>query len=367
MSRQAKEFSMSGTARAAVVMLFCHLATQADAQSQSPAASAKETPFHDTVLAVYRSGEIDGAVKALNEFLASRDGQQKTAEWIRRAHDDKRRADLEAAMLLYSEATMAAWATDDVYPQRSIARFGVPLSRLRLALTEIEERSRFLRSWYLLWESFRQAHVHLPLPDELDFLDEALAAFPDDALVLLAAGSRQEMNWWVSFENAQRSPDGQAPLIMRYLLAARGYLRRSMAADSQEPEARLRLVRVLAELNDLDAAARLIAGYDWAAHGEALAYLARLFEGDLHERRGDWASAAKSYDHAMTLVTSPQSARIARAHVAHRSGLRAEAADVVLQGLARARGGDDPWWWYIRGQTWRFESYLRIARATVRR
>jgi hypothetical protein len=31
-----------------------------------------------------------------------------------------------------------------------------------------------------------------------------------------------------------------------------------------------------------------------------------------------------------------------------------------------ARGNEmDPWWPYVHGQAWRFEAYLRIARARV--
>ena len=44
-------------------------------------------------------------------------------------------------------------------------------------------------------------HVNRPPPNELDYVDEAVATFPKDAQILLAAGSRHELNWRMSLEN----------------------------------------------------------------------------------------------------------------------------------------------------------------------
>ena len=68
----------------------------------------------------------------------------------------------------------------------------------------MDARTPFLKSWYLLWESFRHVHANQPIPTDLDFMPAALAAFPNDSRVLLAAGSRYELAWWISLENAQR-------------------------------------------------------------------------------------------------------------------------------------------------------------------
>ena len=229
----------------------------------------------------------------------------------------------------------------------------------------MDPKTPFLRSWYLLWESFRQVHVDQSLPLDLDFLAEALDAFPNDAQILLAAGSRHQLTWWMSLENAQRDPDGEPPSIRKFLMEARGYLRRSVKADAKESEARLRLVNVLLELNDLEDVPGLLTGHNWTADGPAFEYLARLFEGDLHERRGDRPAAAAAYDRAIGLVAVPQSAQVARAHVAHLEGQRAQAAALVTPALANRDDRMDPWWPYIRGQAWRFDSYLKLAHAMV--
>ena len=338
---------------AAALLMLCSV------HAQEPAATYAD------LLRTYRSGAFESGVKALDAVLTEKDGQRQTHQWIEYSVRLKRQGDLEAALLICTEAIMVAWAQDDVYPERSLRTRGDPLRRLHQALKTMDRRSPFLRAWYLLWESFRQTQVYLPLP-ELDYLDEALDAFPNDAQVLLAAGSRQELNWLMSFSNSQRDPLGEPPAVTRFLVDARGFLRRSLAADDTESEARLRLVRVLLALNELGEAAETFAGYNWPAAGRGFEYLARLFEGDLHERRGDRAAAAKAYDRAIALVAVPQAARIARAHLAHSEGLRAEAAASVMRALSEPPTESDPWWWYIRGQAWLFDGYLKAARAMVR-
>ena len=80
---------------------------------------------------------------------------------------------------------------------------------------------------------------------------------------------------------------------------------------------------------------------------------------------GDRKAAAASYDRAITLVSVPQSALVARAHLAHLDGRRAESARLVTQALSIGSVESDPWWPFVRGQAWRFELYLKAARALV--
>ena len=206
----------------------------------------------------------------------------------------------------------------------------------------MDARTPFLKTWYLLWESFRHVHGNQPIPTELDFMPAALAAFPSDARVLLAAGSRYELAWSMSLENAQRDLEREPFGVTKLLTTARDYLRRSLAADSGEGEARLRLAHVLLELNELSSVAPILSSHDWTPDGPAFEYLARLFEGDLHERKGDRAAAAAAYDRAIALVDAPQSALVAKAHLAHLDGRRAEAARDRGAGLVWQRQGGRP-------------------------
>ncbi len=105
--------------------------------------------------------------------------------------------------------------------------------------------------------------------------------------------------------------------------------------------------------------------YDWSRDGPAFGYLVGLFEGELHERRGDRAAAAASYERAASLVPGPQSALAARAHLAHLEGERTESARVVTQSISGDHTAIDPWWLFTRGQAWRVEAYLVTLRAMV--
>jgi tetratricopeptide (TPR) repeat protein len=351
--------------RIVMMAMLASLAVPVQAQAQPPAISESDAHAYEDLLTVYRGGEIERAVEGLARLLAASGGQRQITRWIGEMQDANRRSELEAALLLYSDAIMILWSHDDPYPTRKLEPYMAPFERLHLTLKRMDPKSPFLRAWYLLWESFRHVHVNQLVPVELDYLDEALAAFPVDAQILLAAGSRQELYWWMSLENAQRDPGREPPSITRFLTGARDYLRRSVTADPNEPEARLRLVHVLLELNDFADVSRLLAEHDWTADGAAFEYLARLFEGDLHERQGDRTAAAAAYDRAIALVAAPQSARIARAHLAHLDGRRSEAVATVAPALSDRSDQADPWWPYIRGQAWRFEGYLRIAHSMV--
>jgi tetratricopeptide (TPR) repeat protein len=267
-------------------------------------------------------------------------------------------------LCLYTERIVDLWPVDDPYPERLIARYAGEFGSLRQALRRMDRQSQFLRTWHLLWESIRQQRVNRPLPREFDYLDEALSAFPKDALLLLAAGSRYELEWTMSSGNHHHdlSPE---PAIARTLETARDFLRRSIEADPNESESRLRLGHVLIELNDLDGASTVLAAYDWSRDGPAFGYLVGLFEGELHERRGNRAAAAESYERAASLVPGRQSALVARAHVAHFEGARAESARVMAQAFSGDRTVVDSWWLFTRGQAWRVDAYRKTLRAMV--
>jgi hypothetical protein len=349
-----------------VIALLAGVAVPLDARAQPPTPPAGESHPYDSLLARYRSGAVEPAVEALTRLLEAEGGQRQATRWIAQARDANRRADLEAALLLYTDAIMLAWPDDHPFPAGLVTRYTAPFVSLRLSLKRMDPRAAFLRNWYLLWESFRQVHVNQAIPLELDFLADALDAFPNDAQVLLAAGSRHQLTWWMSLENAQRDPDSEPAAIRKFLMEARGYFRRSLKADAAESEARLRLTNVLLELNDLDDVPGLITDYNWTPEGPAFEYLARLFEGRLHERRGNRPAAAAAYDRAIGLVALPQTAQVARAHLAYLEGERPQASAILAPALANRSDRTDPWWAYIRGQAWRFDSYSKIARGMIK-
>jgi tetratricopeptide (TPR) repeat protein len=334
-------------------------------------ASAAQRPERDEdrgfrdLLDVYRSGDVDRAGERLELLLADPDWSARFEKWLTVARREKRTSDVEALLSLYTERIVDLWPVDDPYPERLIARYAGEFGSLRLALRRMDRQSQFLRTWHLLWESIRQQRVNRPLPREFDYLDEALSAFPKDALLLLAAGSRYELEWTMSLENHHRDLWPEPAAITRQLQMARDFLRRSLEADPNESESRLRLGHVLIQLNDVDGASTVLAAHDWSRDGPAFAYLVRLFEGEVHERRGNRAAAAESYDRAASLVPRPQSALVARAHLGHLEGERARSARVVTYAMSGDSTAVDPWWLFTRGQAWRVEAYLKSLRAMV--
>ncbi len=351
----------------ALALLASVTVTSAEQRTQpSPLVQFEEdVRAYDKLLDRYRSGAIEGAIADLRKLLTAGNGQRQINRWIDGARASNRRTDLQGVLLLITEAMMAIWDTDDPFPFGRLAPYMIPVQRLHVELKEMDARTPFLKAWYLLWESFRHVHGNQRVPTELDFMPAALAAFPSDGRVLLAAGSRYELAWSISLENAHRNLEREPLGLTKLLGTARDYLRRSLAADSGEGEARLRLARVLLELNELSSVAPILSSHDWTPEGPAFEYLARLFEGDLHERKGDREAAAAAYDRAITLVDAPQSALVAKAHLAHLDGRRAEAAETVALVLSGNVKGADPWWPFVRGQAWRFAAYRKAAHAQV--
>ena len=103
-------------------------------------------------------------------------------------------------------------------------------------------------------------------------------------------------------------------------MAARDAFRRSLRANDDEVEARLRLIRILLQLDELDEAEREVQRLKKQPSGEIFQYLTLLFEGDLYERKGDTAAAMRAYEAAVPLAMFPHAALVARAQLAYKTG-----------------------------------------------
>jgi tetratricopeptide (TPR) repeat protein len=222
-----------------------------------------------------------------------------------------------------------------------------------------------MRSWYLVWEAFQQG-FNYPFPqDGTDYFGLALRTFPNDSEIQLASGAGREVRWWLATDNPQRNPNPPAGSTETVMRVAADHLRRSVAADPQQLEAYLRLGRVLTLAGELDDAEAQLKHVQ-SASDEILRYLSFLFTGELLERRGDALGAAQAYEAASRVMPLAQSAQLAAARLAHASGRRTDAAALVTKTLTSAERNEDPWWWYIRGEWWRFKNYLERARRLVR-
>ena len=150
--------------RMVITAMLASLAVPVQAQAQPPAISEADAHAYEDLLTVYRGGQIERAVEGLARLLAASDGQRQIARWIGEMQDANRRSELEAALLLYTDAIMILWSHDDPYPTRQLEPYMAPFERLHLTLKRMDPKSQFLRAWYLLWESFRHVHVNQQIP-----------------------------------------------------------------------------------------------------------------------------------------------------------------------------------------------------------
>ena len=107
---------MRAARSAIVIAALASVAVPIPARAQPPAIPPAEPHPYDSLLARYRSGAVEPAVAALTKLLEADGGQRQATRWISRTRDLNRRADLEAALLLYTDAIMLAWQNDHPFP-----------------------------------------------------------------------------------------------------------------------------------------------------------------------------------------------------------------------------------------------------------
>jgi len=334
-------------------------------------AAAQPAPPYERCVSDYQSGSIERAVTCLRSQRFDQGLNDDVERWIESARQIKRVADVEAALFLHTEVFFVTW--DATFPPARAPGLSQPLFAqarvirvLHQALVSLgDHRSAALRTWYLLWESFVQARSAIDLTEYGNYLDDAVRAFPQDAEVLLAAGSHYELRWWSAYDNPQRQPNGGNKGADE-LRSARDWFRKGIVAPGPFNETRLRLGRVLLMLGDVDEAETELRRVQSMSNEPGLLYVAALLLGDIAQRRGDLEAAAASYEAASKLVPVAQSARLASAYVRHLRGNRKEAAEAVVSALSNQAEDYDPWWLYAGGYSLQFDRLLRLARESVR-
>jgi tetratricopeptide (TPR) repeat protein len=220
----------------------------------------------------------------------------------------------------------------------------------------------FLRAWFhyvVVHEASRGRWSFA-----LELCREGETQLGDDAELLLAAAAIHEVAWRMEHDD-ERSPGD----LHGDLGAAETMLKRGIELDPTLDEARLRLGRVQAKRGESQAALETLSRLQRPQTEAGFVYLARLFEGEVHQdlREDDKAEAA--YLAAIAALPSGQSAQIALAHVLHEMGRRDDALQRISGLATGASTGarNDPWLLYMAGEAWRQENYLDTLRAIVRR
>jgi tetratricopeptide (TPR) repeat protein len=217
-------------------------------------------------------------------------------------------------------------------------------------LASRDRREAFVRTWPLMVLAL--LHEGRMVLAATEFGRRLRDPGGDSPELLLALGATEEMASWI-----HREEDAD-PGVKGDLKDAERLYRQVLILSPTFVEARLRLGRVLA-LRDEPEGLKVLGQIGGSAEFP-YQYLARLFEGDVFEKRGDPAKAERRYSEAVSLMPTAQSAYMALAHVRHARGARAEAAQDVRSSAGAKDVPDtaDPWFWYSRGTAWRGPGYV---------
>jgi tetratricopeptide (TPR) repeat protein len=215
------------------------------------------------------------------------------------------------------------------------------------------------------WGDYDVAAVHL---------QEALARFPHDAVLLLYRGTLHQTLGDARLQQYMRGRQRDTALVVRRLEAsnrpprpalpelrripntsqvqletAEGDFRRALSADPALHEARIRLAHVLSTLaDDRDAAETVRPALD-APLPPFLEYYAALILGRSEEHLGRYREAGEAYARAAARFPGAPSARLGRSRVALAQGRAAEALATLVE-ATRDDGPErgDPWLGYLR-------------------
>ena len=321
-------------------------------------------PRYDALVNAYRRGDVEPSVKGLMAMDAG-DLNEAVGRHVRLASQGgSDPAFIRAAAVLHAEAAVHCW-TELRFECGALLDTG---QRLADASARPREDPRsFRRRWYAATAMVQTMYV---LPDDaLHYFEDAVSRFPDDVVLLTAAG------WFAErLSNSAASPQmtlarAQA-LRRRHQQIAEGFLTKALAVAPDASEASLRLARLEMATNEHEAARKrltaLLARDDLRAPAP---YLARLMLGDASERDGDMREAERLYREAMALDPVAQSARVALAHVLHAAGDAVEAAAIIEPLVTRSRTDErnDPWSEYLVGYPVAGQLLLQELRREVER
>jgi len=340
------------------------------------AAQPFQTPLdrYRAVLERYRAGDRQGALAALTQLDSSE---------VSRAIRDLVRAENERVRVVGGGPRFWLQTAAVVQLEQSLARGqvlfyvsgrGTGRDVAWSAVTPLYNPPRgrrpdgpgtdhaFLRAWFhyiVIHETSRGRWAAA-----LQMFNEGRDQLGDDAELLLAGAAIHELAWRMEHddEHGPVEPHGD-------LAAAETMLRRAGEIDPKLDEACLRLGRVQAKRGESQAALETLSRLQPPQAEPGFVYLARLFEGEVHQDLHESDKAEAAYLAAIAALPSGESAQIALAHLLHETGRR----DVALQRInglatgASTSATSDPWLLYMHGVTWRQENYLDVLRAFVRK
>jgi tetratricopeptide (TPR) repeat protein len=211
------------------------------------------------------------------------------------------------------------------------------------------QRDQDVRLWYRATGALLIGNHLVDLPHFAD----AERMFPEDADILFLAGTVRDMASAPGVYQTLAQARGPRGSVMnlesqdKEMRNAESLLKRALAASPGHAEARLRLGRILARLDRLDAAARELRAAIQATSDPLLLYYGYQFLGSALDAQRDTAGARAAYERAAALAPDAQSPRLALSQLLARAGDRRGAMDVVRPSLASTTTEQaDPFWAY---------------------
>ncbi|MFL6280615.1 MAG: tetratricopeptide repeat protein [Vicinamibacterales bacterium] len=333
-------------------LALCHAIVAAPQIATSPYTEAID---------LYRGGLEQLALEKLagvmsDEIARQRDALLSAVSHRNTAESERAAAMIRGAVMLHTARAFAAFERNNNGEFRYHLMFAQGYVE---KLASLESQAPFVRTWPLLVLALLQEGRSLVSAEQ--FGHHARNSRGDSPEFLLALGATEEMGWWIHHE------EDADPGVRGDLKDAERDYRQAIIVAPTLIEARLRLGRVLTLRGDPEG--MKILGHIGESSEVPLQYLARLFEGDVLEKRGDIAEAERRYTTAVTLLPTGQSACLALAHLRHARGARSE-AEQDIRSSARATDvpdTSDPWFWYARGTAWRGPGYLEQLRVMIRK
>jgi len=335
----------------------------------SPAAAQRSggfSPAYEAIILRYQSGDREAAVSDIGGWPAGRLREEMAAlgacrERARRALDPAalilwHRVPVRAALMLHTDCAHRARRDGlSALVHESVAE---EIARM---LRDDGAHRAFAQRWWNVMAGLAVSENRWA--DGLDWAERGLRDFPGSAEALLLVASIEETSTALDANRASevdpfdwntrraRADRANARDVRVRLEKAGRELRAAVAADPSLTEARLRLGRVAWRLGDAAEARSVLEEVLARDHTPDQGFLAHLFLGRVREDAGRLDEAARSYEAALALVNTSQSARLALSHVRLRRGdlpvARAELQRAL--GPAGARLRPDPFWLYPWG------------------
>jgi tetratricopeptide (TPR) repeat protein len=243
----------------------------------------------------------------------------------------------------------------------------------------------FARLWYSI--VVRALRSQARFIDAEVLLERGRQRLPRDGLVLYESGVfQEEIATFTAFGRESPAPSGRGvyPGSSRSSATATGtsiyvvewrrsletaatWLEASIKADPTLSLASLHLGRVEMLLDRDGRALKRLQGISASPGDTSCGYLADLFIGALHERRGRYGQAERAYRQAIARVPANQSGYVALSGLLQRTGKGNESRTVVSRVLLEPnRETVEPWWWYFSDPPAQLRARLNGLRAVAR-